>query len=664
MNFSPATAWVVFKHAITTDPPSDMGAIGLDVHRVTLRFRNEQAGFEAHFLQRYFDENLNYLRLIHFVAIIFYGFTGVVDAAIFPNDKMAFWVIRYGVVIPIFLAGFLLSFTGLYRKHWQGFHVVYILASGGGFIAMLVIGPHPSVYSYYVGVIICLFFGYTFCRERFVFASTAGLLLVALYLTVSLYMVETPGKTLLHNTLYIFTANFLGMMICYFMEFSARRNFLLVHLFRQERKKVQRINAALEKRVEERTAEILETSKQLEEEMAAHFDADNKKRELESQLQRAQKMESLGTLAGGVAHDLNNILSGIVSYPDLLLTEIPEENPLRSALLTIKTSGEKAAAIVQDLLTLARRGVAVSEVLDLNAIISAYLESAEFGKLETDHPLAEFDICLSDHLSHVMGSPVHLSKTVMNLVNNAVEAMPDGGTIGITTGNRDIRHPHNGFMTIAPGRYATVKIVDTGTGIASEDMERIFEPFYTKKVMGRSGTGLGMAVVWGTVQDHHGFIDIQSAEGKGTTLTLFFPSTDQPVDIEGKDAPLAGYRGNGELIVVVDDMAEQREIAAKMLARLGYTVKTLPSGEEAVRYMQGHSADLLILDMIMDSGIDGLETYRRILRTHPGQNAIITSGFSETAQVEELQQLGGGQYIRKPYHLQDIGLAVKKALAS
>ena len=240
-------------------------------------------------------------------------------------------------------------------------------------------------------------------------------------------------------------------------------------------------------------------------------------------------MEAIGTLAGGVAHDLNNILSGIVSYPELLLMDLPEDSPLRKPIETIKKSGEKAAAIVQDLLTLARRGVETTEVVNLNQIVTDYLGSPEFSKLQLNHPGITTRTRLDDDLLNIVGSPVHLSKTVMNLVTNAAEAMPDGGTIVIRTENRYLEAETVGYESAVTGDFVTLTVSDAGIGIPPEEMERIFEPFYTKKAMGRSGTGLGMAVVWGTVKDHRGHIDIRSAVGRGTDIALYFPATRRKV---------------------------------------------------------------------------------------------------------------------------------------
>jgi signal transduction histidine kinase/ActR/RegA family two-component response regulator len=389
---------------------------------------------------------------------------------------------------------------------------------------------------------------------------------------------------------------------------------------------------------------------------------EKERKKLEDQILRFQKMEALGALAGGVAHDLNNVLAGLVSYPELLLMQIPEQSPLRKPILTIQKSGEKAAAIVQDLLTLARRGVAVTEVVNLNQIISDHFKTPEHERLQFFHSGIQFETHLDKELLNIMGSPVHLSKTCMNLLSNAAEAMSDGGSIVITTSNEYIDKPIKGYDHVREGDYVTLTVSDTGTGISPEDMERIFEPFYTKKKMGRSGTGLGMAVVWGTVKDHKGYINVESTKGKGTAFKLYFPVTRKGL-VEGKTvSSIQDYMGRGESILVVDDIEEQRDIAAMMLTKLGYSVTTVSSGEEAVEYMMNHSSDLLILDMIMDSDMDGLETYKKIIELYPRQKAIIVSGFSETERVKEAQKLGSGMYVKKPYLFEKIGMAVREEL--
>ncbi len=392
--------------------------------------------------------------------------------------------------------------------------------------------------------------------------------------------------------------------------------------------------------------------------------SEKEKEKLKAKLARAEKMEALGVLAGGIAHDLNNVLSGIVSYPELLLLDLPHESPLRKPILTIKDSGIKAAAIVQDLLTLARRDVATKEVVNLNDVVDDYLHSAEFTKMMTYHPDVRLEFGSAPELLNILGSPFNLSKAIMNLVTNAAEATKGGGEIRIATQNSYLEQTVKGYTTLREGDYVLVTITDTGVGIPQNDLERIFEPFYSKKVMGRSGTGLGMTVVWGTVNDHKGHIDVQSEVGKGTRFSLYFPATRQASPEKRQGRSVQALMGNGETILVVDDVQEQRDLASDMLRRLGYQPHVAASGEAAVSFFkENNRADLLLLDMIMHPGIDGFETYRQIREISPHQKGIIVSGFSETDRVKKAQALGTGAYIQKPYLLEQLGSAVKQELA-
>jgi PAS domain S-box-containing protein len=223
---------------------------------------------------------------------------------------------------------------------------------------------------------------------------------------------------------------------------------------------------------------------------------------------RGERMEMLGTLAGGVAHDLNNILGGVVSYPELLLQGLDPNDRLYAPLQAIHQSGIKAAAIVQDLLTLTRRGVIVTHIINLKTVIEDYLTSPEHKKLLSYYPHLTIRCEIDEKLLNIQGSSHHLSKTIMNMVLNAAEAIPqEGGNLLITVKNQYIDSPMTGYEEVIEGEYVVVAISDDGKGISAEDLNKIFEPFYTKKVMGRSGTGLGMSVVWGTVKDHKGYIE-------------------------------------------------------------------------------------------------------------------------------------------------------------
>jgi two-component system cell cycle sensor histidine kinase/response regulator CckA len=748
----------------------------IQINYLTLSFPRE---LEKAFQDYYFNVSLRQVRIASALGVFFYAIFGILDAWLVPEVKHALWFIRYAIVCPIIFLVFLFSFTRYFRKYMQVAIASAVLAGGLGIIKMIQIAPYPASHSYYAGLILVFFYGYTFYKLRFVWATLTGWIIVIAYEIAAIWLNPTDIPILINNNFFFLTGNVFGMFACYSIEYYLRKNYLQARLLDIEKKKVEDANLRLEERVEDRTTQLIRTNNELKQEINERKRADYALREseekyrilidnadtaifiaqddvikfpnpmtlnlirysadelaqmqftdlihfqdrdmvherhrrrlrgeeppssydfrvinkngeklwvhlntvlitwegrpatlnflrditsqkkLETQLRQAQKMEAIGTLAGGVAHDLNNILSGLVSYPELLLLDIPEDSPLRKPMLAIQESGQKAAAIVQDLLTLARRGVSTSEVVNLNQIIQQYLVSLEFEKLLSYHPDVKVKHELEPDLFNILGSPVHLSKTIMNLVSNAAEAMPEGGAISISTQSRYVDKPINGYETITPGEYVSLTVADTGTGISPGEVNKIFEPFYSKKVMGRSGTGLGMSVVWGTVKDHHGYIDVTSTLEKGTTFILYFPVTRQEAQEFETPLKMQDYNGNGELILVIDDVEEQRKIACSILAKMGYTVKSLASGEEAVHYMKENSADLLILDMIMDPGIDGLETYKKILKMHPGQKAIIASGYSETGRVKKAQEIGAGVYLKKPYSLEKIGMAVHTAL--
>lgn len=754
----------------------------LDEIKVNLLTLSFPGNFEEAFLDDYFQKSLRHVRIALLLGIFFYGIFGILDAWLVPEVKQKLWIIRYAIFCPFLFIVLLFSFSAHFKKYMQLSIAAAVLVAGLGIVAMIVIAPYPGNYSYYAGLILVFLFGYTFFKLRFIWATLTGWTIVIAYEISAVWLSQTPIPILVNNNFFFLAGNIIGMFACYSIESYSRRAFMQARQLEAEKKKVTAANRDLEKRVEERTVQLIQINEELTQEIAERRQAEDALKEseqrfkslsenspeiiytlglngsftyvnpawekvlghpseevigkyfvhfvrkedarfyikqfkgirdekqtirditgallhrdgstrlfslsgapnidkegnvrgmigllkditeqqrLQAKLEQAKKMEIIGTLAGGVAHDLNNILSGLVSYPELLLLDLPEESPLREPILKIQQSGEKVSAIVQDLLTLARRGITITEVVNLNDIIFEYMKSLEYERLKSFHPDIQVEINLHTNLLNILGSPVHLSKTLMNLISNAMEAMVDGGKMLIMTENRYIERPIRGYRDVKEGDYVVLSVSDTGIGISSEDMKRIFEPFYTKKMMGRSGTGLGMTVIWGTVKDHKGYIDVQSAEGKGTTFTLYFPVAQEVLAEDKPRLSIDDIMGKGESILVVDDEEEQREIASGMLKKLGYSVTSVSSGEEAVDYMKDNSADLLLLDMIMDPGIDGLETYKRILEFYPKQKAIIASGFTKTKRVKEAQRLGAGAYLEKPFLLEKIGLSVRSEL--
>ena len=394
--------------------------------------------------------------------------------------------------------------------------------------------------------------------------------------------------------------------------------------------------------------------------MLTYFDITELKK-TEEKLVQSQRMEAIGMMAGGVAHDLNNILSGIVGYPDLLLMGLPKDSEMRQPLEFIKSSGQRAADVVADMLTVARGVASIREVKSLNTLIIEFLHSPESMEMLSLHRDVRVTTDLASNLSNISCSPVHIQKCLMNLLNNGLESIKGQGRVLIETKNQYIDKPVTENQYMDKGEYAVLRISDTGEGIPEENLGHIFEPFYTKKVLGKSGTGLGLAIVWNTVREYGGAITVKSSK-EGTIFELFFPVTSEELCEQEGESDLEKLQGQGELILIVDDEKQQRDIGVQMLSMLGYQVVAVASGEEALAFVRDRAVDLFVLDMIMDPGMNGRETYEQIVKIRPGQRALIASGFSENEEVQRAQKLGAGQFIRKPYTIEQIGSAVKKGL--
>nr|NJM02449.1 response regulator [Desulfobacula sp.] len=409
---------------------------------------------------------------------------------------------------------------------------------------------------------------------------------------------------------------------------------------------------------------LLFSVRDITEKVAANLE----KGRLQKELERSKKMEAFGILAGGVAHDLNNVLSGLSSIPDLVLMDMPQDHPLAEQVKLIKDSGRKATAIVDELLTLARGSAQIREPVLFNDLIEDHLNSLEFKDLRKNYPEVEIVKNYASGPLFIMASKIHMQKIIMNLVSNAVEAVgKKAGKVVLETGQALFRRQRiKGYEMIENGRFLRFTVMDTGHGISEKDRDHIFEPFYSKKNLGRSGTGLGLSIVWNAVHDHQGYIHVGCPRGR-TFFTLYLPLPDQAGMENNKGEPvfihtLSDYSGNNETVLVVEDIPSQQKIAVNMLRRLGYKAHGVLTGEEAVSHAKSQKIDLALLDMNLSSGLNGCETYEQLLLIDPKIRAIITSGRETTKDVEKAKALGAGDFIIKPYSVQSLGLAVQKEL--
>ena len=382
---------------------------------------------------------------------------------------------------------------------------------------------------------------------------------------------------------------------------------------------------------------------------------------LEERLAQAMRMESIGLMAGSVAHDLNNILSGIVTFPQLLLLEMPENSLYRHDIDRIKQAGEKAAEVVADLLTIARGSTCQKQLVSLNDIVEEYESSLDLLEQRRNTPQIGVEIFTDPTLPEIRASSIHLHKSLLNLVRNATEAISDHGTVRVYTTDRFLTDTLQGYEAIPPGHYAVLGVADTGKGIAEEHRPHIFQPFYSRKSMGTSGTGLGLTVVMHAMRDHGGYIDLRST-ASGTVFELYFPAGNGRGRGNEATINLDSLLGKGERVLVVDDEENQRMLAAAILKRLGYTPCLAETGEQAIRYLKENPVDLLLLDLLLGQGMNGYEPFKEIRLFKPKQRAVVTSGYHNHPDRERIRALGVSRYLPKPLSLTHLAIAIQQEM--
>ena len=401
-------------------------------------------------------------------------------------------------------------------------------------------------------------------------------------------------------------------------------------------------------------------------------EAEEREASLHEQLSRAERMKSIGVLAGGVAHDLNNILGPMVALPGLIEEDMDSavqgdalaKQEIGESLSVMKLSAGRASDVVRDLVALSRRGHYDRVSTDLAEMSCLTSDSECIRGLKEAYPDVSIQLNRASSELPVLASENHISRVVDNVIRNAVESIVGKGKVSIEMSAKHLREAHSGYTIIPPGHYAIIEVTDTGNGMEKEHLSRIFEPFYTKKrKTERSGSGLGLSVVHGIMEDHDGYIDVVSDVGVGTTFVLYLPiaSADERVAEKADDTPL--IRGT-ERVLVVDDEPGQRFLATKSLRRLGYTVDVAEEGRSAVRlfadakeHKQAAPYDVIILDMVMDPDFDGLDTLKEVRELYPEQKVLIASGHAENDRASAALALGA-EWLAKPYSVRSIARAI------
>jgi PAS domain S-box-containing protein len=382
------------------------------------------------------------------------------------------------------------------------------------------------------------------------------------------------------------------------------------------------------------------------------------RRTLEEQLQQAQKMEAVGRLAGGVAHDFNNLLTVILGFCELLLADRDPDDPRQADIAEIQNAGVRAAGLTRQLLAFSRKQIIEPTLLDLNQIATDM--RAMLGRLIGED--VKVVLRLRAELALVKADRAQVEQIIMNLAVNARDAMPKGGTLTIETANVELdEHYAKTHSAVKPGLYVGLTVTDTGTGMTQAVQARLFEPFFTTKGPGK-GTGLGLATVYGIVQRSGGSVGVYSEVGKGTAFKVYFPRADAAEKVAETPAPVLLKSAGSQTVLVVEDEHAVRDLAQRLLQRLGYTVLIAADAAEACRVFDEHpTIDLLLTDVVMP-GASGPELTRQLIEQRPALKVIYMSGYTEDAIVQHGVLKPGIAFLNKPFTSQTLGEKVRQVL--
>ena len=420
----------------------------------------------------------------------------------------------------------------------------------------------------------------------------------------------------------------------------------LINQRREAEEALQHAHDELEERVQIRTAELSRANEELQREIRERKQAEEQKKKLENQLLHAQKMEAIGTLAGGIAHDFNNLLQAISGYTQLLLMRKDSSDPDYGKLEVIQSSTLKASELTKQLLIFSRKMESKLKPLDLNHEVMQVCKILQ----RTIPRMITIDLRLSENLKVVNADSAQLEQILMNLGVNARDAMAEGGTLTFQTENVYLDRGYTTSMLGAtPGEYILLTVSDTGQGMDKETLQHLFEPFYTTKEAGK-GTGLGLAIVYGIVQNHNGYIQVDSRPGGGTTFRIYFPVLKGDGAEKGAEAkaPADAPRGR-ERILLVDDEKTVLDIGQDLLRQYGYETILADGGEKAIEVYRREKdrIDLVILDLIMP-GMGGQKCFQELLRINPEIKVIISTGASAEEQVREAFNPHPVGFVSKP----------------
>ena len=665
-------------------PSTLLGPHEMNINPFTLSFPGE---IESIFRHEFYKTSLSLVRISLIAGIALYSLFGILDAELVPEMRNSIWLIRFALVVPCLTAVIIYSYYPGFEKYFQPSVSLVMFVAGLGINLMMAIIPSEIGHSYYAGLILVFIWGYSFTRVRFVWATPAGWMIVICYEIIAVNVKHTPPEILLSNNFFFISANVIGMCVCYAIEYYARSNFYITYLLDKERDKIKSanlrlenivdkrtselvrvkellekeqenikaVNRKLEDMVEIRTAQLLEANRDLKKEFEERQRLEKRRRQLELHLQRAEKLEAVGTLAGGVAHDFNNLLMGIQGSISVACAKLGKDHGVRKHLLDAEDYIGKSSKLADQLLGFARCGKYEIKVTNIIAV----LQKTEELFSRTNKAISVISQYPDESiLTEVDQSQIE--QVILNLLVNATHAMPSGGNIEIQTEivwlEGKILEPND----LDPGNYVKISVTDSGIGMDRGTMEKVFDPFFTTKQRGR-GTGLGLASAYGMVKNHGGFFEVSSQIGQGSTFSFYLPVSEKTTELS--EEVIEDFLYGDEHILLIDDEDMILKEVGEMLSTLGYRISTAEGGKEALQIFKGkeNSIDLIILDLIMPD-MNGEQTFDMLRIMNPRAKVLLASGYSINETARKILDNGAQGFIKKPFDLMRLSHKIREVL--
>ena len=631
----------------------------LQLNPFTLTFCGENNSLEQEFINFYFEEKVLQIRAAILIGVFLYCLFGILDAVLMDNLKYTFWFIRFGIVLPCSIVTFAFTYSVLFKKLNQSIIMLNNMIGGIGIIVMVVFAGPPASYLYYAGLILVFIFVYTFSGLRFIWANATCWCIVIIFEVVAVFFKDIPFYILISNTFFFVSANILSMFAAYFIEYSLRRNFYLTKMLETEKEKVSHAKQHLQRLVEEQTIQLSEANEYLKEELNKKRNLLREQKKLQEQLVQARKMEGIGLLAGGIAHDFNNILSGILGYSELADMSIENPAKIKGHISHIKKGVVRAAELTQQILTFSRPTEHRKQLLQISIVVK---EALKLLRSSIPTTIEIHENIFPDTI--VKADPTQIHQVIMNLCTNAYHSMRvSGGKLTVELKEIEIFDQNTiPDLNILPGKYLKLSVSDTGPGMDRKIRQKVFEPYFTTKDVGK-GTGLGLAVVYGIIEGHDGFVQVDSTLGKGSTFHVFLPIAEKQLTPDNRTINTKHLVRGAERVMVVDDEQFILTSTMDLLQDYGYKVSTFLNGALAYEEFKKspYQYDLIITDMTMPK-MTGYELSEKVLTIRKDLPIFLCTGYSENVSKDKALALGIKKYISKPIDSHHLLLLIREVL--